>query len=484
MNFIKLKLIIALLVLLNITLANAGAEICAAASLNNPNTIDGGMGGTGAPANSGMGGTGAPESGMGGTGILEKGGLGGTGIVSENNAILPDDTEGGVAIMGVITGFASICVNGEEVHYENATPVYSNGQPAKLGHLAVGKNVMLKAERVNGRLNAKAIGLYDTVAGPMGKIDMARQQMHVMGQTVRMSQQVMQQARGMSPNANVSVSGHRLNNGEIVATRVDAVPAGSANTIGVVTNITKNSMNVNGTRVNVGDAKFLENLKVGSEVRVTGDWSGNALKASRIDAQPTKRLISRVESAILEGYVSVTNQGGALHGAELSFTQGNARSKELETSNGKLVKIELRRDIKGDWVYDKVEERKGQMFDKYEGSSHRGSSNSGSDSNSNSNSGSSSDSAEGSSSGSDQNSNSHSGSSGHSSNSSVNNHSSNSSSGHGSSHDSSTRDKSSRGSESSHGGDSKIRVERIEKTNKPIDSGSLERSSKGSGKYK
>jgi hypothetical protein len=30
----------------------------------------------------------------------------------------------------VITGFASICVNGVEVHYDANTPVSINGQPA------------------------------------------------------------------------------------------------------------------------------------------------------------------------------------------------------------------------------------------------------------------------------------------------------------------------------------------------------------------
>lgn len=468
MKFLKLKLILALLLLLNSTLAAAGADVCATASLNNPNTLDGGMGGTGIPANSGMGGTGAPESGMGGTGILEKGGLGGTGIVSENNVILPDETAGGVAIMGVITGFASICVNGEEVHYEDATPVFSNGQPAKLGHLAVGKNVMLKAERVNGRLNAKAIGLYDAVAGPISRIDLARQQMHVMGQTVKMNSQVMQQARAISANANVSVSGHRLDSGEIVATRIDAVQTKGASTIGVVTNISKNSINVNGTRVHVADLNALKNLKVGSEVRVSGEWSGDALKATRVDAQPTKRLISRAESAILEGYALADNHGGKLSGSELSFTQGNARSKELENVHGKLVKIELRRNERGDWVYDKVEERKDRLYDNSEVNKNSGSGNSGANSGSGSNS--------------DDESNS--GSRGHGSDSGSGEHASTASDSgrHGSDHDSGSRDSSSRstGSGSSHG-ESRERVERVEKSSGSSDSG---RSGKSSGKYK
>ena len=351
MKILNIKLICAVLMLINSMMAQAGGDICASASLNNPNTIDGGMGGTGAPANSGMGGTGSPASGMGGTGIMERGGLGGTGIVSENAEILPDNTEGGIAIMGVITGFASICVNGEEVQYDNSTPVYSNGQPAKLGHLAVGKTVMLKAQRVNGQLNAKAIGMFDAVNGPMGRVDMARQQMQVMGQTVKMNPQVMQQVRAISPNAAVSVSGHRLATGEIVATRVDAVQTTSANTMGVVTSVSNNSFNVNGTQVNVSDAKLLANVKAGSEVSVSGNWSGNALKANRVQVQPTQRLINRADSAILEGFISTeTSNGGKLAGSALSFKQGNASNQGFESENGKLVKIELHRDNNGQWV--------------------------------------------------------------------------------------------------------------------------------------
>lgn len=484
----KLKLIIALLVVFNTSIASAGNDICASASLTNPNSIDGGMGGTGAPLNRGMGGTGSPESGMGGTGILERGGLGGTGIVSDNAAILPDDAGGGIAIMGVITGFASICVNGEEVHYENATPVYSNGQPAKLGNLAVGKTVMLKAERVNGRLNARAIGLYDAVAGPVGRIDIARQQMQVMGQTVKMNTQMMQQVKDVGSNATVSVSGHRLDTGEIIATRVDTVQGTSANTMGVVTNITKNSMSVNGTKVNVSDAKLLENLKVGSEVRVSGEWSGSALKVNRVDAQPTQRLVNRADSAILEGYVRIENGGGKLSGSALSFTQGDARAKEMERSNGKLVKVELRRTAGGSWVYDKVEERKGRLFDKYDGNQSNGINSSNSDSASNSNSGADSDME--SKSGSNTNSGGHgsgssdknlsdkssgSDSSGHGSSSGSNSHESNSGS---SSRDSSSR---SSGSSGSSHGDSRVRIERVDRSSKSSGSGSSDRSSR-SGK--
>ena len=85
---------------------------------------------------------------MGGIGVsTEHGGFGGTGDAVATS-LLPKDTQGGVAIIGVVTGFASICVNGEEVFYDESTPVYDNGMAARLSSLATGKMVMLKADRV------------------------------------------------------------------------------------------------------------------------------------------------------------------------------------------------------------------------------------------------------------------------------------------------------------------------------------------------
>jgi hypothetical protein len=67
----------------------------------------GGLGGTGARADGGIGGTGSrAQDGVGGTGSKADGGIGGTGARAE----------GDVGLLGVITGFASICVNGVEVH--------------------------------------------------------------------------------------------------------------------------------------------------------------------------------------------------------------------------------------------------------------------------------------------------------------------------------------------------------------------------------
>src|SRR5262249_10194711 len=72
--------------------------------------------------------------GIGGTGI-DPGGIGGTGQRAEVE----------VGVLGVVTGFASICVNGIEVHYDAMTPVALNGDLVSANALGVGQVVSVLA---------------------------------------------------------------------------------------------------------------------------------------------------------------------------------------------------------------------------------------------------------------------------------------------------------------------------------------------------
>ena len=397
------KLLFAMGLLISGMQAYAAEGGCSIASVINPYTIDGGMGGTGAPAKGGLGGTGiianggaggtgisggnggtgvVASGGAGGTGIsggtggtgieTEHGGTGGTGVVADGglggtgiNSLLPEDGAGGISIIGVVTGFASICVNNEEVFYDAKTPVFDNGKAAQLGHLAAGKMVMLKADRVAGRLQARAIGMFDAVAGPVGKVDIARQQIQVMGQTVRLDNNTMQQMAKLTAGTDVRVSGHRLNNGDVVATRVDVTKnTGGANTLGLVTSVANDSFVVNGTRVDFANNPLAASIKVGSEVRVNGQWNGSAIKAERVEAQPIKNIINRSDSAIVEGFARADSANNIrLEGTEIELSLGNTSFDSVGGAKGKVVKIEMRRDNKGGWVCDKLEQRKGRLFE-------------------------------------------------------------------------------------------------------------------------
>ncbi len=467
--------------------AQAANDVCSTASIINPNTIEGGMGGTGIPENGSMGGTGVTndkgmggtgatasgslggtgatangsmggtgvDNGFGGTGITADGGMGGTGVSAENGfggtGLLPNDTQGGVAIIGVVTGFASICVNGEEVFYDKNTPVYDNGVAAKLSSLATGKMVMLKADKVGGQLRARSIGLFDAVAGPVGRVDAKQNQMQVMGQTVRLNQDMMQQVKGLSPNANVRVSGHRLDSGEIVATRVDISKVSKASTIGLVTGVTSDSVLVNGTRVHIENKNTLGKIKVGSEVRVNGQWDGSTIKAERVESQPIKNSVNRADNAIIEGFVKTGRDNTMrLGGTEIEASQGSTTYSSFEKSRGKVVKIEMRRDNKGRWVCDKVEERSGKLFERH-GSINSDSSNSNSNSDDSLSSGGDDNGDMSSGSGNSGSGSDNSGSGSNSGSSSNPGSSSGSSSGHGSSSGASSGSGSGHGSSSSGG---------------------------------
>ena len=54
---------------------------------------------------------------------------------------------GGTGIIGTITGFASVCVNGLEVEFEDDTPVEIDGTPARPSDSAARQRVRLKDTR-------------------------------------------------------------------------------------------------------------------------------------------------------------------------------------------------------------------------------------------------------------------------------------------------------------------------------------------------
>lgn len=353
-------------ILLSLQAFAAAPNACSTASIVNPN-LDGGMGGTGAIANGGVGGTGVTaESGLGGTGVTADGGMGGTGIFAENG-LLPDNSKGGIAIIGVVTGFASICVNDTEVHYDANTPIFDNGNSAKLANLTAGQMVMMTADRVSDRLVARAIGMIDAVVGPIDKLDLNLMQIEVMGQTIQLDVLAMQQMHTLEQGAVVRVSGHRLANGRIVATRVSITnKKGLASTYGIVTSVASDGFAVSGTKITINNKSVLDKIKVGHEMLVGGAWNGSAIQPIKMVAQPVKNAMNRAETAIVEGFVGLEGVNGiSLAGADVLIPQVRASYSSIANSTGKVVKMEMHRDAAGKWVCDKVEERQGALFDKY-----------------------------------------------------------------------------------------------------------------------
>jgi len=265
------------------------------ASLVNPAALAPGLGGTGAPALAlqtpgGMGGTGGALRNPGGIG-----GIGGTGQVAQSPGL------GGTGIVGVVTGFSSICVNGEKVEYHPATPVERDGSVVPHSALAVGQVVALQASGQGTRLQADRIAMLDAAVGPLSMVDLASGRFVLMGQAGTALEVV--DLMGLKPGEWVRVSGHRLVSGEIRASRVTATEPGVAQVTGPLTVAVGAEWRVGTTPVRPDAQARLGALVVDQEVTVSGTWDGTRLLARETRAHPTRKALGAVSEVLLQGYV-------------------------------------------------------------------------------------------------------------------------------------------------------------------------------------
>ena len=182
----------------------------------------GGIGGTGINPG-GTGGTRVEPGGTGGTGI-DPGGIGGTGQRAEAE----------VGVLGVITGFGSICVNGIEVHYDAGTPVAFNGDLSSAKALGIGQVVSVLAVGSGTQARAQWIDIVDAAVGPVTAVEKAGALLQVNRQRVRIDSSTvlgpgLERAKLASAQVGdtLRVSGLRNADGTIVATRVETAAPGT-----------------------------------------------------------------------------------------------------------------------------------------------------------------------------------------------------------------------------------------------------------------
>jgi hypothetical protein len=175
-------------------------------------------------ADRGIGGTGTAGS----TTLVDRG-IGGTGTASGGASVLADRGIGGTGLVGVITGFASICMDGVEVGYGPATAVTSDTGEATPDALRVGQLAVVQADA--GGLAASSVALRHEVIGQVDSVS-ADGLLHIAGQLVRLTQQT----RGGTPAVGdrVAVSGFRDADGMIAASRFDPAPAGRVSVHGLL----------------------------------------------------------------------------------------------------------------------------------------------------------------------------------------------------------------------------------------------------------
>jgi len=149
-------------------------------------------------------------------------GLGGTGLQATANSEDNDSGMGGTGILGEITGFGSVFVNGIEIEYGSETAFTVNGKTTTPLQLEIGDVVEVLTTDVNKHTQAQIINLRHEVIGKVESIDPQTYSFTVQGHTV-----IQPIDKRLLPDvgSSVAVSGFRVDKQTIVSTRVTPADA-------------------------------------------------------------------------------------------------------------------------------------------------------------------------------------------------------------------------------------------------------------------
>jgi hypothetical protein len=253
---------------------------------------DGGMGGTGAPiaaqASEGDGSNPEPVGGMGGTGVV---------------AQLAPGERG--RVVGTITRFGSICVNGLRIAFEADTPTVQDGRVIPAADLQMGQMVRVDVVRSGAVLRAQGIALLSSLVGPVTARDEGARVFRVMGQPVRLSRNTWIGLSGTAVPAvgtKVRVSGVFDPAGIVAASRLDGAGMDEPEAIiARVREIDGRYLAVGEIHVELASGEPADPPHLGEEVAVSGRWNGEALVAESLVLAP--RGTSGVRAASVEGFL-------------------------------------------------------------------------------------------------------------------------------------------------------------------------------------
>jgi hypothetical protein len=261
-------------------------------------------------------------------------GVGGTGVsrgmVADNRN---GDGVGGTGILGTISGFGSIIVNGLELEYDRVTRVEVDGRPASLEDLKVGQVILGTARTKNGELYLDSIEMLHAVTGPIETIDHDAQTMTVLGQKVRVNlggdAGAIESFKTLTKGDVVSISGLRMADATIVATRIDQRPDdGRLIVRGLASAVSSGSVRVGGLDIPLDNQSTISPVKDGGRVFVSGRMVNGRFTPDVVIGSPALPFENGVNDVSLEAYVPgsagqiLMIEGVAVDGAALPAGTG------------------------------------------------------------------------------------------------------------------------------------------------------------------
>jgi hypothetical protein len=290
-------------------------------------------------------------SGMGGTGHGDGSGSGGTGQQARTDG--DGSGTGGTGVVGVITGFGSICVNALEIHYDAKTPVSVNGQSGRAAQLAVGQVVAVRAEGEGANLQARHIQIRHTLVGRVEAVNQAGQ-FRIWGQWVSPPQM-----SHVEQGERVKVSGQRVDSTHVVASRIDPAQTGEPDVLsGEVGWSQTGETQVSGVRIRLPEGA--DRPKPGQEIRASGRPEAGGFRAERIEPDGLRGFMDKMEHLNVKDRIQLFGKPGKLRIGGLEFAlDANTRMKggsAKELLPGRLVQVEARQK-NGRAVIERIEFR-------------------------------------------------------------------------------------------------------------------------------
>ena len=283
---------------------------------------------TGTPASDrGIGGTGAPAAGP----EISDRGIGGTGIV------------------GVITGFGSVFVDGLEIAYDPSTPLTVDGEPDTQGALRIGQLAAIVASDDHG-LRAVSIAVQHEVSGPVTAVSAGAapdsRTAVVAGQRVAIGTGT-DGLRTVHPGDWVAVSGLRQPDGTITASRIDQQTPGPVLVRGPAT------PSAGGWRIGDLPVRPPAGISVapGQSITARGTIVDGTLAAATarpdvLASDPAAFFGGQVRRMVIEGYVSAAD--GRIRLGRGSFATSGAGIAAAAGAHRAIV--ELERGAHGNFV--------------------------------------------------------------------------------------------------------------------------------------
>ncbi|HCX13932.1 MAG TPA: hypothetical protein DGZ24_01290 [Rhodospirillaceae bacterium] len=240
-------------------------------------------------------------------------GLGGTGITHAQNSSENGDGIGGTGVVGTISGFGSIIVNGLQLEFDPKTIVETDGKPTSLEALKIGQVIRAVADHKDGELHLNAIDIRHAVTGPVEAIDHDSQTMMVLGQKVHLNLgsdgPAINAFKNISVGNIVSVSGLRWADGTIIATRVDEQSKDERLMVrGTATVVSSDTVQVGGLTIPL-KGTVVSSPKAGAQVFASGRMLNGQFVPDVVMGEAPLPFDEDINSVSLEAYSPVAEGG-------------------------------------------------------------------------------------------------------------------------------------------------------------------------------